>query len=208
MAITYPRELPPGIVFKSSRFGLNVNQSVFTSEISRKIQVQQHAAGATDRWEGIFTTPHLSAVQHRALTAWLVSLRGREGTILIPDPDRKVPFGLPGASVPLVKGASQTGVALITDVWDISTNGLLLPGDRFQLAGINQYFELTERVDSDGSGDSTLAFEPALRTSPADNAPLTIQTPKLLARLTSNVSAWETDHTKSGPITFAWEEVV
>ena len=89
MAITYPRDLPD-VPFEASRLALNVNQSSFGSAISRKIQIQQHAAGVTDRWEGLFTTPRLSAAQHAELTAWLVSLRGREGTFLAGDPDRKL----------------------------------------------------------------------------------------------------------------------
>ena len=331
MAITFPRELPTGIKFEASRFGLNVNQSVFSSDISRKIQIQQHAAGITDRWEGLFTTPRLSDAQHAELTAWLISLRGREGTFLAGDPDRKSPasgtlanlltansldevssaaasfnsiMGLrplhlfdlkPGdiisgeskvksaagldriqprlsfynadqvfigavvgsevtssafatssftnqaiiantaflvwqtanldttetatvkdsklnrgaasaAVIATVMGASQTGRALTVQRLPTTTINLFLVGDYFTLEDV--LYILTEQVNSDGSGQVTLAFEPALKSSPADNAQLLFENTTTTCRLLSNVAAWETDHMKTGPISFAWEEVI
>ena len=330
MAITYPRDLPD-VPFESSRFALNVNQSSFGSAISRKIQIQQHAAGVTDRWEGLFTTPKLSVAQHRELTAWLISLRGREGTFLAGDPDRKTsragtlgnlasansldesssaatPFGSVFGTKPLhifdfkagdavsvtslaksstgadqirvvliyldenevsiiqdngnsvtsatyavsafvnkiipaatkflillaqnidttetgfikdivmtrgatnsaeictVMGASQTGRTLTVDRLSTSQNKLFLEGDYFTLEDV--LYMLNEDVDSDGSGEATLSFDPALKTSPADNAQLLFENTTTTCRLLSNVAAWETDHIKTGPISFAWEEKI
>lgn len=331
MAITFPRELPAGIKFEASRFGLNVNQSVFSSDISRKKQVQQHAGGLTDRWEGVFTTPRLSPAAHAELSAWLISLRGQEGTFLAGNPDNKRPrsgtlgnlltanslvqvssagvtfnsiMGLrplhlfdlkPGdivsgesqvkstagldriqsrlsfynadrvfiggvsgsevtsstfatssftnqtiiantsflvwqtgnldttetatvkdsklnrgatstAVIATVMGASQTGRALTVQRLPTATINIFLVGDYFTLEGV--LYRLTEDIDSDGSGQATLAFEPALKTSPADNAQLLFENTTTTCRLVSNVAAWETDHLKTGPISFAWEEVI
>lgn len=329
MTITFPRNLPD-VPIKASRFGLNVNQSIFASDISRKVQVQQHAGGVTDRWEGVFTTARLSVAELAELTAFLVSLRGVEGSFLLGDPDRKSPrsgtlgnlaransldeasstasifhfifgnrplhlFGLKvgdkvsvtaqchsggsdnirvilayrdenggfisekdgnnvqsasyGASsftnatipantktlelfaantettetgfikdiimsrgatnsavIAAVMGGSQTGRTLTVDRLPADTNRIFLAGDYFQLEGV--IYMLLADVDSNGSGQATLDFEPALRTAPADNAQLLFENTTLTARLLTNIAAWETDHLRTGEISFAWEEVL
>ena len=77
---------------------------------------------------------------------------------------------------PLVNGASQTGTSLVTDGWTASQTGILKAGDIFKLAGLNQVFDITADVNSNGSGQATLPISPPLWAggSPADNAALTV----------------------------------
>ena len=208
MAITYPRQLPAGIKIASSRIGLSVNQSVFASELTRKISVQSIGSGTSDRWEGLWTTPHLSVADFASLSAWLLSLKGQEKTFYAYDPDRTSPNGVAdtGPSSPLIKGASQTGRTIITDGWALSTAGLLKAGDYIGVNG--QYVMVMEDVSSDGLGGATISIEPALRGSPPDNSPVIFDNPKMTARLTNSTPTWETDHRKSGPFSFAWQEVL
>lgn len=207
MAITYPRTLPQ-VPIKSSRFGLNINQAAFEAGLSRKLIIQTHAAGLTDRWEGVFTTAELSSSQMAEFSAWLVSLKGRKNNFYAFDPDRKLPRGgaLAASSSPLVNGASQLGNAIISDGWSPSQSGILLAGDYIQIG--TGFHMLVEQVDSDVSGNATLNFEPVLRTSPADNEVIVFENPILVARLGALIEGWETGVQKTGNISFSWEEII
>lgn len=87
------------------------------------------------------------------------------------------PFPLRGAGggTPLVNGANQNGQSLITDGWPNST--LVLKARDPIAVEANLYFMLQD-VTTDGSGNATLDMWPALRSSPADNAPITTVNPK------------------------------
>lgn len=82
-----------------------------------------------------------------------------------------------------VNGAAQTGNRLNVDGGPTSVNAALKAGEfvcipvtpgstlRYQLV------QLTEDFDSDSGGAGTLAFEPGLRASPADNAAVIVRYP-------------------------------
>jgi hypothetical protein len=207
MAIFYPRTLP-SVPIKSSRFGLNINQAVFESSLSRKVTIQNHAAGLTDRWEGVFSTTELSLDQVSEFSAWLVSLKGREKHFYAFDPDRKAPRGTSESqtSAPLVNGEGQVGNAVNSDGWQSSQVGLLMPGDYIQIgAGFHM---IMEQVNSDALGNATINIEPVMRVSPADNAAIVFENPVLVARLGVVVEGWETGANKTGSVSFSWEEVI
>jgi hypothetical protein len=75
----------------------------------------------------------------------------------------------------LVNGASQTGGTLIIDGLPTSTNGLAKAGDWFEVNG--ELKRMTADLNSDASGNGFLMFEPTLRTSPANNAPVIFRSP-------------------------------
>ena len=68
----------------------------------------------------------------------------------------------------LVDGASQTGSSLVVDGLD-STPQL---GDIFKIAGVDKIYTVTA-TPTVTSGGATIAIDPALASSPADNAALT-----------------------------------
>lgn len=78
-----------------------------------------------------------------------------------------------------VNGASQTGTRLNVDGGPASVNAALKAGEYVcLLVGSNyQLVQLVEDFDSDSAGAGTLAFEPALRGSPADNAAVIVRYP-------------------------------
>lgn len=80
-------------------------------------------------------------------------------------------------STPLINGASQTGRSLNTDGWPVSTT--VLYAGQFVTIG-NQLLQLTANVTSNGSGQATISFEPAIRVSPADNAAIEFRNPYAL----------------------------
>ena len=146
-------------------------------------------------WAADITLPPMERADAEAWIAKLVSLNGREGNMLIgPDYANLTPRGI-GTGTPLVKGAGQTGYDLITDGWTASKTGIMKAGDWFQLGttSASRLYKVMADADSDGSGDSTLTIWPRLRTSPADNAALTVSSPVGRFMLASNDSEWSID---------------
>ena len=160
----------PDIPIKRSRFGLRFNTAQFESPLSGDVQ-RLELAGA--RWFAEYTFRQTTAAEVGALQAFLVKLRGRANTFNGYDPDRTTPLGT-ASGTPLVNGADQTGGSLITDGW-ANSQVVLKQGDYFS---VNSELKMvTADVTSDGSGNATITFEPVLRTSPADNAAITLSNP-------------------------------
>lgn len=81
------------------------------------------------------------------------------------------------SATPLVNGSGQTGRTLSTTGWPVSST-VLQAG---QFVTINdQLLQLTENVVSNASGIATLTFEPPVRVSPANNAPVEYENPYCL----------------------------
>ena len=74
---------------------------------------------------------------------------------------------------------------------------MFLTGDYFAIdlpSGGRSMHKLTADADSDGGGAATLAFRPALRESPANNAALIVQSATTVMRLESDEEAdWPVD---------------
>tara|TARA_R110000787_G_scaffold285016_2_gene399573 strand:- start:2891 stop:3505 length:615 start_codon:yes stop_codon:yes gene_type:complete len=201
MTITYPRALPAGISFNASRFKLDFNKSTFDAT-SRKKSRQSWNEGKTDRWIGVYSTPRLTATQLRLVSSWMRAMIDDNGSFYAIDPDNTNPATVV-TGTPLVNGASQTGGSIITDGWAFSVTAMLA-GERLQIG--TQYYELKEDVVTDGAGNATIEIMPKLRASPANNAVITTANPKMVAKLSGIENTIDTDHMKTGVISFAWEE--
>lgn len=90
----------------------------------------------------------------------------------------------------LVNGASQTGNKLIVDGLPASTLGVARAGDLFEVNG--ELKRLTADLNSDGSGNGYMIFEPSLRTAPANNAPIIFRSPMGKFMLGSDSTSWDT----------------
>ena len=181
--------MPTTPAFRASNFRLRANTQTFTSPLDKTVQTLE-LTGA--RWAATYHLPPTTRAQAAPWTAFLAELLGGSGRFFGFDPDATSPRGSGGGDSPLVKGASQTGKSLNTDIWTINQTGLLLPGDYFEVNG--ELKMVTSSVDSDGAGDATIAFVPSLRASPADNAVLTLNNPKCTMMLTDDEqSSWDTD---------------
>lgn len=117
--------------------------------------------------------------QARALGAFLTALRGIVGTFLLDVPQR----ALGSIGSPAVKGAGQTGGSLITEGWTPSKTCMQV-GDFFSLGSgaDTRLYQLTADVVSDIAGEATIQFVPNLRSSPADNAALVVDVPRVVLR--------------------------
>ncbi len=72
-------------------------------------------------------------------------------------------------------GSNQTGSALYIKGLPASTNGLLLPGDFFQVG--TELKQVISALNSDAAGLGYLQFEPRLFRSPSDNDPVIFNNP-------------------------------
>lgn len=99
----------------------------------------------------------------------------------------------------LVNGASQTGSALLLKYLPISTDDLLVAGDQFEVLttsnGVlgSEWKIVTASLHSDASGFGYLRFEPALRGSVADSAPVILNNPMGRFVLRSGNPEWSND---------------
>ena len=186
---TYPVTIPTTIAPSATTFrimrSVGVTQSVYTGAQ----QVYQYTG---EWWECEVTMPPMRTANAREFVAFLVSMRGFYGSMYLGDWDARTPLGTASSSAgtPLVKGADQTGNSLICDGAPATQTGYLKAGDYIQI----------------GSGDFTVAIEPALRTSPADNTALTVSSTKGVFRLASNETSWNTNAVSTYGMTFAVRE--
>jgi hypothetical protein len=91
----------------------------------------------------------------------------------------------------LVNGASQTGSALWIDALPVSTTGLLKAGDMVAVYTTGwELKRLTADLNSNASGQAHMMFEPPLRASPADNAPISIYRPMARFLLAEEEVSW------------------
>lgn len=205
MPISYPVNFP-SIGIRSmtirARSVVGVAQSPFT--LSQ--QVYKHQGQA---WEAEVSLPPMKRDEAEQVASFLLKMNGQFGTFLLGDPANTAPRGV-GTGSPQVGGASQTGNSLITDGWTINTTGILKAGDWIQLgSGSNtRLYKVLDDANSNGSGSATLTIWPSLRSSPPDNAEITLISPKGQWRLSSNEIQYSIDEASIYGITFACVEAL
>jgi hypothetical protein len=181
--------MPAAPNFTRSRFGLETNTQRFESPLTKTVQ-RVVLGGA--RWTASYTLPKMNRGRAAEWQAFFLGLDGSYGTFYGFDPDAKAPRGA-GTGSPLVAGGSQTGSSLDIDGCTAGVTGWLRAGDYFSVGG--EMKMLTQDANTNGSGEATLNFKPALRSSPADNAPLTVTSPACTMVLVDDMQAvWEADH--------------
>lgn len=192
---------PTSIGILDARFDLNENIASFESSFTRQLTTVTLSGGTADRWEGVLSTPTLTAAQVQTMWAFLTTV-GLFGQFTVEDPDYTGPAS--GESNGLVMGASQSGTSLVCD--GFSNNTLILSaGEWFQVG--NEMKLVTADATSNGSGEVTFNFKPALRVSPANNDAVILNSPVFLLRLTS-IPSRSTDGLKMGEFVVSFEEAV
>jgi len=229
MTIIFPREFPSGIKIAGNMFNLAPNQAIFKSSFTRDTQTQNHDAGKSDIWEGVYTTPPLTDADVATMDAFLTSLNGTENTFKAFHPDRRravnfVPTDFtfdsdeitfdslldtfdaedfPGSA--LVSGGGQTGTSIASNSWNYFSQTVMVAGDMFQIE--NQLYRCLEDVNTNAFGDALINFRPPIRTSPVGGATIITKEPVMIARLSQQYDGTRTDQNKIGVISFAFEEI-
>ncbi|NTV50935.1 MAG: hypothetical protein HGA20_15005 [Geobacteraceae bacterium] len=172
----------PAIVPSANNWGLQANGQSVRSELDGTVQT---LALPGDIWVDSLTFTNVYDPQARMLRAFLASLRGEAGRFYMTPPDYVRSGTAPGT--PLVKGAAQTGLTVITDGWTASQTGILLAGDYIQIG--DELKMITADASSDSGGNATLSFVPPIRVSPADNSAVVTTAPKCIMKLKDNSQA-------------------
>jgi hypothetical protein len=171
---------PTALIPSSSDWRLISNTAAFSSPLTGSTQT---LARGGDRWACTLTFNALADTNRRTLMAFLARLRGQAHRVVLPDHAYTRAGTLAGT--PLVKGAAQTGVSLLID--GCTNDTTLLAGDLFT---VNNELKMVVADSTVAGGEITVAFVPPLRTSPADNAPVTVAAPTGTFLLTSNTVGW------------------
>lgn len=148
--------------------------------VSEWTGARQAMASGRGWWECQFELPPI--VGEREFRPWgvfVAKARGSTNTFEVPVDSAVQVRGLQGYTA-RVNGGSQTGRSLITDGWPVSRT--VLYAGQFVTVG-DQLLRLTSDIAANGSGQATIAFEGALRASPADNAVIEFVRPYCLMYL-------------------------
>jgi len=176
---------PSAVIPSSCALSWLDNTVVFKSPLSGSTRTESRAGG---RWRQSITVQGLTNKSQSAnplhlLEGFLFRLNGAENRAVIKD------FAYsrsgPGGGTPLVRGASQTGLVLITDGWPVSTT-VLYAGDRIGIS--NQMIPLAANATTDGTGIVSLSLAHPIRTAPANNASIEIDAPNARYILTHKAS--------------------
>jgi hypothetical protein len=159
--------MPTATGFINSSFYLETLTQKFESPLTRKTQRLELQA---QRWVANWTLPPMTRANAAQWIAFFLKLKGQINTFTASDPDWQTNLGA-WSGTPLVKGGSQTGNTLLIDGCNTSVTGWAKAGDYFNVN--SKLYRITTDCNSNGSGEVTLAFEPPIYNSPADNAPLT-----------------------------------
>ncbi len=158
-------------------WGLVGNTQSHESPFDRSTQTLE-MPGA--RWSASVTWNKLPFADHRTLSAFIASLRGRAGRFYFGPPQgwRRATASLNPATT-AVLGAGQTGSELDGDGFPIEEvvfeagDWISVPGG----SGRTYLHQVTSQVGSNGSGQVIIPITPPLHASPADGALIEFQAP-------------------------------
>ncbi len=155
------------------------------------------------KWRYVATYSNVQTGNRADLMGTIASVRGQANRIRMLVFDNPTRGGYGGT--PLVVGASQTGSSLNIDGVTNKTNWIR-KGDYFSV-DVNGEHELKMcTADANSSGGAvTVAFEPRLRDSPANNAVVYVEdgalpVPRGIFVLESSVTGWTSKPGKSGQL--------
>lgn len=180
----------------------SVSPTFISTSHSLKEQVRRRGAGV-QRWKLQFSYGTMERDEYMALWAFLNSQRGRYGSFTAALPANITPRGALGGT-PLVMGAVSAGASSVAI--DGCSNGITgwgKSGDFFKFNGHSKVYQLTADVDTDGSGQATLAFMPALAVDVADNDPVTFSDVPFTLRLLGDESGLDLQPPTQGTLDFA-----
>jgi len=135
--------------------------------------------------------PPMSRSEFAPIKAFIMKQRSQlENFTLIP-PTESNAQGVASGTIS-VNGALTAGTTTATiDGMATSTNGILKAGDYFRFTGQQKVYMAVEDLNSDGSGEGTLTFEPPLRANVADNNVLVYDNVDFTVSLTNDIQEFD-----------------
>lgn len=146
------------------------------SPLTGAAQTQELPGG---HWSVMLAYDTLMQDDARLLEAWFAAMRGRAGRVYIHNMGRPLPYGA-GGGTPLVDG-SASGSTIPVKNAPVSVTNWLRAGDLVGLG--NTVHRVLADVNTSGAGTASLSVFPVLRATAANNAPITLVRPTIVARL-------------------------
>ena len=124
------------------------------------------------------------------IKAFIMKQRARLNTFTVIPPVVSNAQGVATGTIS-VNGAISSGATTCTiDGMTTSTNDILKAGDYFRFTGQDKVYMAVEDLDSDGSGEGTLTFEPPLRSDVADDVALIYDNVDFTVRLSNDIQEY------------------
>ena len=179
MSGTFPSSPAPSSVSISS------NQNTIVSTTSSGRRQARQIDGQRFRLTAKF--PVMSRTEFAPILAFIVKQRSQVESFQFVPPTLDDSLGV-ASGVISVNGAINAGVTSVAiDGMANSTNGIFKAGDFFRFTGQTKVYMVMADVNSNGSGQGTLTFEPPLRLNVADNAVLIYSNVDFTVGLTGDV---------------------
>jgi hypothetical protein len=164
----YPDSFDVEVMRKQTEFQSDLSGVITTAELPGT------------RWKFTLQFGKRGGREARTLSAFLISLRGMAGRFNITVANF-APLNGTALGSPTVKGANQTGNALVTDGWQSGQLEALAVGDYFSVNG--ELKMVTSPTVPDGTGTAVIQFEPSLHQAPPDNGQIITQQPSCRVKL-------------------------
>lgn len=208
MAVSYPLSLPTHT--RMAQVDLRATNAVAYSRSPFTFAGQTHVYPGK-MWSIDVTLPPMKRTDAEKWIAWLVSLKGQQGTFYMGDQLAQLPMGSARDSdTILINGATSSGATLAIDDAPASQTGYLKAGDYLHVGtgSARQLFKALADVNTDGTGAATVDVWPNVRTSIADNAAVTVQASQGVFRLATNEQAWSVNNLAVFGLSFSAMEAV
>ncbi len=208
MSISYPLAMPATNTIRSIE--LRTINAVAYSRSPFTFAGQAHEY-AGKMWQADITLKPMRRSDAEKWITWLMSLKGQLGTFYLNDPLGCTPLGSArNSDTVTINGVTTSGNTLDIQSAPLSTTDFLKAGDYMQIGSgtSRQLFKVLQDVDTDASGTATVDVWPNVRTTIADNAPVTFESAKGVFRLASNETSWSVNEASIYGITFGAVEAV
>tara|TARA_R110002074_G_scaffold16000_1_gene53972 strand:+ start:5606 stop:6166 length:561 start_codon:yes stop_codon:yes gene_type:complete len=181
----------PNVGIKDMSMRLRRVVAVAESPFTLDTQVVTHQGA---RWEAEISLPPLTHAEARSVEAFIVGLKGREGTFT---------FGNPLHTSSATTTTSGSTAVRAESLTTASGSSAVSAGTYFQLG---DYLYMVTSDKSAGSG--TLNFQPPLRGAIASGTVCDFTLPKSLWRMTSNDIGWSINEASIYGFSFAIVEAL
>lgn len=131
--------------------------------------------------------PTMTRAEFAPIQAFVMKQRSQLESFTVVPPTVKNALGVATGTIS-VNGALTAGTTTATiDGMTTSTNGILKAGDYFRFTGQEKVYMAVADLDSDGTGEGTLTFEPPLRANVANDVALIYDNVDFTVSLTNDI---------------------
>jgi hypothetical protein len=131
--------------------------------------------------------PPMTRAEFSPIKAFVMKQRSQLENFTFIPPTEGNAQGVASTVISTNASVSAGATTCTVDNMTTSTNGILKAGDYFRFTGQSKVYMAVADLNSDGSGEGTLTFEPPLRSAVADNTILIYDNVDFTVSLTTDV---------------------